>query len=576
MSYEQEPVVEVLNGAQKIVYDETFVETKINEALVTYTGHNAEYNQYTISEDLVAHVNMNSMVLSVPVEIKFYSNNDAANLVNPLTLQWGQYLWADVAMMSIFWTIIVKLNNQQIDKEDSSKMRNLKQIMADYKYDDSEYEALGKWGLFFTQTFTPDNQVRTGPAQQYGNPFNYAWLQNPQAQRDSFLQFLQSIAINYQVNSLTGVNLAGTPTGYPVMTGVQMRSLSMTVNLALPLKWFHAGFRSNGRLPPGMNVRIEMQAFRAEQLVGVFPLGLPIETETANQVPWSFVTVRLNADANKPKLYYAYDYLNPAIDSIVNRYRMTNDLTYTNDLREEFVLQGSNGPNFNRAITTQQQLPTEIIIRKLAVATNKGSQGDVYVPFQVSAGAANNNGIGQMLVLNAAYFYDSLCHAVAADNTNHSVYLREIRIKNSGKDIYAYVPNDNLAFGNFNPAPQDYIFLDYMNKNSFLNLTVQSTGTQRASYANLSSKIVNGNNSFIFMPGGQVQQGEQYGNTKAYNVDLSIIYSGGIESAKVYLSVLRKIPSMLTISALNEVRELMWPQMEKDGFIKVVQPVLSN
>ena len=134
--------------------------------------------------------------------------------------------------------------------------------------------------------------------------------------------------------------------------------------------------------------------------------------------------------------------------------------------------------------------------------------------------------------------------------------------------------SDDLKNGNFNQSAIDYI-LQQMNQVSFLNIG-NKLAMNMAPTNNLNSKLVNGGSfSFIYMPGGKVGEGTQPGDTSAKNIVMEIGFEKTL-AAGISVTISKKIPSQLLIDPQNNVTELMWPQLQTDGVIKVLMPRLAN
>ncbi len=544
MDYVSDPVSEIMNCDQKIIYDSSFQVTKFMCEITNTYGSTSLYNEYRITSRLPDIVDMETMVMSIPIQLKAYFP------VNSVASPWynselfTNALYADMGVMNAIHQLEIKLNNVSVCKSESDKIRNLKATMVDDKFDDDEYEVIGKWGVPKTQSYTYSKDNQGNAFLNGGNP---AWLSNNEAWRTSFLTLLQSIddRLNGSKETLTIKSNGGDK---------QMDVYTTTVNLALPLKYINRSFRSGGRLPIGLPISIELQSFNKEQPFGAIPFNKGFLT--------TFV-------AGSPKLIYAYDQVKPEIMEIVKDFRLTSYMSYTNDLMEEFNFNSVNSLSLQAAVAVQQQLPTEFIIRsysEIGYTDNDDSLNwdQTEVPY--------------FMADKVAWFPNSLVNMAVRSNNgeinNNLNKIKNLRFKNSGVSVYDIPLEDDLRNGNFNPSAYDYILNNVMSKKSFLNVGNKLSMLKGPSN-NFSSKMINGGYNFIYMPGGKASEGVQPGDTSSFNIVVEIDLEKELAQG-ITLSILKKIPSMMKIGPENSVRELMWPEIERNDVISVVSPKLAN
>lgn len=547
--YVSDPVTELMNCDQRIIYDSSYERTKFGYAITSERGHTSLYNIYKINTLLSNIAAMDTMVLTIPITISCYLADDRPTTPAGTPEIFTNALWADMGVMNAIYQLDIKLAGQSVGKAENIKLRNLKSTAVDNKFDDDEYSVIGKWGVPKTQSYTYTTDAAKEVYPQGGNP---AWIANDKTWRDSFLVLLMSLdaKINGDYEAVT----------LPSTDGLEhtMRKYTTTVNLALPLKYINRAFRSNARLPANLPIHIELTSFKKERPFGVIPFN------------GGYLTTYVAGD---PKFVYAYDEVKQSIKSLINEFRLSSHMSYTNDLLEEFTFNGSKTRSLQANVSVQQQLPTEFIIRVYSEvgytdnAESKNSE-DLVVPYFV----------GNLI----AWFPDSLVN-MATDGTtdgrpnglidNTSNKLKNLRFKNSGQAIYDIPLEDDQRNGNFNPSAYDYILMT-MSKSSYLNVGNNLTN-QKGPSNFLSSKMINAGFTFIYMPGGQVNLGVQPGDTSSFNIVIEFDMEKELASG-ISLSILKKIPSMLMIGPENNVRELMWPQIEQDNVITVIQPKMAN
>ena len=520
----QDPIEGVMNCDQYLVYDSTYIESKLIEETTTAIGQDALYQSRQIRATLPSFTHMDYLVLSIPMVIRQYLPTGSAG---PYSQQYDNLMMADMGIMNAFWTIMTTLNNQNIAKEEDNKLRNLKLTMVDYKYDDDDYRILGNWGLPITQTFNYTNE----------NEECMSFSLNPPVWRETFVRLMRS----------ADSELNGVVTQQTIQTQV-FDVYTLRATLPLPLKYIYRQFRARGRLPTGLEIITRIQAYINEQVFAVFP---------GRQ---GYITTQCDVSAsNNIKFYYVYDYVKQGVEQMLKEFRLSRPMVYVNELTEEYVMSNNGSSIYFQNITIQQQMPNEFIIRFLSQETG-GTQADTNVaPYYISS--------------NSAYFANS--NVSISTNGLVDAYtpnsINQIDFFNSGKLIYSYIPNQITSSGSVHISAQDYIF-GVMQKQSNLSLNL---GHISKPTNFLNGGLIAGPISFIYRPGGEANIGVQHGDLKAYNIRVSIVLAKPL-NPNFYISVTRKIPAMLTIDALNKVHQQMWPQLEKDNVIQIVQPTLSS
>lgn len=551
MSMYQDPVMDIMDSAQRIILDSSFQKTKFIEENTSQVGSNALYNTYLITTRLPDIVKTNTFVLSMPMKITIYFPKRPNKKNSPyLNNAWFKNsLYADMGIMQALHQIEIKLGNNPIGKSESRFLKQMKETMVDRKFSNDVCETLGKWGLPKTCSYTADAQTGIVEDEYYLENGNLAWMSNDVTLRESFLSLLMStddIINGTYIPTQAIVDAKGTPHDMEVFT--------QTLNLSLPLCYINRAFNSESRLPANLQLSIYIESCLKEQPFGVIPFF------------GGFMTTKLSG---LPKLSYAYDQILPELTDIVNNYRESNYMQYNTDLIEEININGITSPNLQIPIAVQQQLPTEI---RMKIHSDIG-----YTDAPESLNW-DQTPIPYFIGLNIAWFPDSLVNVACKNNdntiNNTDNKIRNIIIKNSGQSIYEMNISDDLKNGNFNQSAIDYI-LQQMNQVSFLNIG-NKLAMNMAPTNNLNSKLINGGSfSFIYMPGGKVGEGTQPGDTSAKNIVMEIGFEKTL-AAGISVTISKKIPSQLLIDPQNNVTELMWPQLQNDGVIKVLMPRLAN
>lgn len=556
-TYESDPVQTLINANQHIILNDSINTTKIQEEITTKRGVNGLFNKATIEAKLIDWTPMNSMVLNIPITLTWYHVANKSSVVE----NWAAWFYSCLGVLDTIYRLDIKFNNANIIKEESNLMRNMKLVAQSYKLTDDDARIMGSMGLLSTFTY---NSLATNPDAQLAInnlpfPYNPLVERNPPLLRQSYFELLQQLTAN------------GTTSATSAITVYQQDYFPTTakINIAVPLKYLYKVFQTDAMLPPGLTVQLDIQTYIPEVSFGC-KITPTFGSNNPGQGDGGWLSSYLNPTDGGLKLYYAYNRMNPDIDAAITKFRMgLNDLKYGSDLWEEFILEG-NGPTWMTMITTQQQYPTAISIRFLAVNTAAEFDGTfVGVVPNVNALAIRSTG--------GCFFKDSICspnlYPAPPAATQFINNITQLQIYRAGELIYDYQTNDNLPFGTYARTAQDYIFNENMYGKSYLNMNTDFAQNPLAK--NLTSANMNSPYNMILQPGGEAQVNEQPGNTNAFNLKLVIKMRTTLPD-NIYISVIRSIPSITAISALNQVSQIMWPQEESNGMIKIVIPNLSN
>ena len=548
MNVEEDPVDVIMNCDQKQISDNSFKLSKNEYEISSKRGQTNLYQISEITLTLPNVVSMDSLVLSVPLVIFQHSNTLLTNIQKLAMIP--RMLNSNMGIMNAFWKIKIFINDESVDNDESSKTHVMKQTMIDYKFDDDSYSWIGCWGVPFTQT------IVTNEADQIEN---LAWRQNPVGWRDKYYNILQSCL------TINNGNKYGEP--YLITNGTgTIATIDQTATsfvLPLPLYSICRAFRSKARLPLGTKITIQFQTLKFQQPFSVM-------SNTFSLLNYNMYTAWINPTLTI-KLNYVYDELNPEVESAINMFRGSQFCTYNNSVIEEFLFPGGTGPVFMRNITNQQQLPSQLSFSIVNYNTNCA----IYKPPLVT------DPLGSypiLIITNWVQFAESdgfISNSIITNNLkDFGNFIKELQIWTSGKLIYKLESEDsNTSLGNQNPSANDVIFKNYYQKNSFLNLTQMNTlvGPMKS----FTNKIVNGNYRIIMQPGGEIQEGEVPKPEDATNIKIQLIIKETMDE-NTYLSILRQIPTQLTISATNTTRVRKWPNLEENGILKVIHPKLAN
>lgn len=524
MEVERDPIEDIINADQHLVYDDSYEITKIFEEGTSSKAPTATWNTAVIESVLPSYVHMDNFILSIPVII---SIAQFGTPVDVQTLDFANCFFADMALLNIFFRIELQLGGQNINKGDDNKLRNLKASVVDYKYNDDDYKIIGAWGI-------PQPSVYNGSATLPAITTTLI----PQQWRDTWYRLLQSCS--------DGPNGNGTPQTTQTINGKTAKVNELQMSIPIPLKYLFRVMRSRGRLPTGLKVKISIQGYNTRQIIGSSRDNFQI-------------SALADIDANTPKLYYLYDYVSPGVEAIINEFRLGQSLSYCNELLEEFSFSSENTKTFKQMITIQQQIPTEFLIRFMVNNTVSDSATEEYIA------ATSKAPYPYLVAKNKLSIADSL--SSLKDN-----FIKSLQIFSSGKEVFRFQLDTILKNGSVIPSAHDILYQG-MKRNSYLQLNRQGKTSGPLNY--FAAQNCGGMFSFIFSPGGESNIGVQTDDKDANNIEIVIDLEKPLDP-NISINILRKIPAMLKISALNQVHQQMWPQVEQDGIIKIVMPRLAN
>jgi hypothetical protein len=545
-----DPVNVVMRGKQKLYSDPTYAKTKMSYEVTEKQSRTDLYNIQTLKVTLPSYVAMDSLVLAIPIQLDVYMSGN----YDPATAPFDRWLWADMSVLNALYEVTIKLSNQQIDTESQAKIRNLKTIITDCKFDEDDYDYLGLWGLPYSQTVAPAN-----PEQE-----TMAIKNTPLRWYRAFESLLRSTSVDYNGTAIKNF-ITSQPQGY-----MNVDKHTIQTSLPLPLKYISKGLRAQGRLTPGMVITIEIKSHSKPQLMGAYPQAADTIAGTNIQ----YATTYALTSTGGIKLYYLYDYLNPAPDEIIKNYRLSESLTFPTDLMEEFIFPGGEGQILLQPITTQQQLPNEIIIK--TIATETFTDG-VYMEGGAFSELDNSTFKPLMIPGYYACFRDSLSILKRKNVVKQSIpytFMKRFELFSSGEQIL-YDYNDSTISepaGSFYGSAQDYIYNMLMNKNSHLSVTRYRTLNKPLK--NFNSVYVNAPLSIIFLPGQITDQGMQSNDPNAKMIKIGVQYEVPIDD-RIELVVYRKIPAIWEIQVNNDVTLRRWPMIGDNNIVKIITPYVS-
>jgi hypothetical protein len=398
----------------------------------------------------------------------------------------------------------------------------------------------GQIGLPYTQTVQPAQNIDR----------NIGWLQNDPVMRDALVTMLTSVS-----NSFNGTRDAYTKVTPPGKPPVDLAVYKTVINLPLPLSLLSDLFDQPSHFPPGLNIHVYIRSYLQEQFIAFSPFS-----------EYQQISARLAGD---PILMAEHDKLNPSVDNAIKQYRLDNNLVYNFSDHQEILLD-SQGPSFNATISSQQQYPTEIIIR--AVCTRPE-------PYTDNGKAITDNGATVYDYFTYAEFPDSITSFFS--DPSDPCQIRDLRLKCSGLLIYQFrQQGPNLKWGNIVPGAQDYIFAYYNQKNSYVKKN-DSIGKLKEPFRPINCTIFNSEIRFIFTPGGFVEAPNVNDSLKNTSINNSVNLQLELELTKqlpanTKLVVLLRRPAQFIIDPLNNTKKVTWPDLLLDGQIYELNPAPAS
>lgn len=532
----QDPILTIMNADQKQLFDNSIEKTQIIPHYKLNSTVDALFETRNYYVQTTDYVNVQTMVLELPIEVAIYSQ------INPSSqsFDFSKFAFADNFMLQILYQLKITLGNTDLHREECTLRRSLKSIINSGKSDNDINRIRGLIGLPYTQTVQPEQN----PAKNIG------WIQNDPVMRDALVTLLSSVS-----NTFNGTKDAYTTVIPTSGDRVDLAVYKAIVNLPLPLSLLSDLFDQPSHFPPGLNIHIYIRSYLQEQFIAFSPFS-----------NYQQISVRLAGD---PILMAEHDQLNPIVDNAIKQYRLDNNLVYNFSDHQEILLD-SQGPSFNATISSQQQYPTEIIIR--AVCTRPEPYTD--------NGRANTS--------NNALVYDYFTFCEFPDSITsffndpaNPCQIRDLRLKCSGLLVYQFrQQGPNLKWGNITPGAQDYIFAYYNQKNSYVKKN-DSIGKLKEPFKPINCTLFNSEIRFIFTPGGFVEApavNESLKNTtinESVNLQLELELTRPLPSNTKLVVLLRR-PAQFIIDPLNNTKKVTWPDLLLDGQIYELNPAPAS
>jgi hypothetical protein len=116
----QDPILTVLNGDQKQVYDGTIEETSIFPVYKLNYTKDQTYGTTNFSFTTDKYVPTQTMVFQMPIRINCYSYD------NPVAIPWENFAWADNGLLQFIYQLIISVGGEPLSRIYFNFRRKLK------------------------------------------------------------------------------------------------------------------------------------------------------------------------------------------------------------------------------------------------------------------------------------------------------------------------------------------------------------------------------------------------------------------------------------------------------------------
>lgn len=558
VNIETDPIDNVLNAAQFQRYDCTTQKSSVERVYkVTDTNSYATadktsgFNKLYYLFKTVNYMSTQSFNIEFPLTVSIYS------AFNPLSINFADWAWSDNGLLNFINFLRIYVGGQLLQRNECTELRVLKSIINNGRSDNDKSRVRGMWGLPLTQTnnFATFTQSEVYEQQTLEN---LAWLQNEPTHLQSFLTLLKSVSPYVQGTS-------GIRSEYAILgDSTVIYKYSGIVNVVLPLAYIFDFFDNNTtKLPPGLEIKMEMWTLLEEALMGIKPKS---NLDKNASIGWA--TVKMQSD---PTLYYLSNELHPVVDQEIQNYRISNPLKYNlTDYEEKRLTQ--KGPLISEAINIQQEYPISIKIRCISTVTSP--------IFDTAPLPASPNTAYVPQVTDYVVFPDSLSFYGSSSSSGEIDYdvgspnmINYVRLLWGGEVVYEYLPTTQPAYGNILPSGQDYIFNNYSLKESY-SKKYGSIGHIKPPTKSITGNLVNGELNLIYYP-GLAEHGVKNSTENATNMMLQVSLKKALPNS-MQLQVILAKPAQILIDGLNKVQKIVWPELSEENTLISVDPMLSS